>query len=315
MYKGLGIFVDSLAELQEANIQHLSIRISSSEFAFYLGIYRPPYVVLTTETSRYARKHTGTPRGPIFLLDFIRFQCSSSTQYKYKQGRGFRHLGVMLVVAKDIRSSQSRTVILKVRQLATARQLRNIQDKGDNLVNNIVLEPLVNKEVFLLRDNRHVYFVLLSLVNPIDFQLYAYYDFQGTVAEIDLLLPELPTRPFDIVLRRIVYTKANLLEVRPIQKQYLIRGELEIKHFSRQAIIDRFLRKDSIKVIVVLMLNFIDDFGLYRNMYRALIGFYIQNRAFTILERKRRTNVFPLTIGPYSSNLEGVIQAIGSFLV
>lgn len=69
------------------------------------------------------------------------------------------------------------------------------------------------------------------------------------------------------------------------------------------------------KVIVVLMLNFTDDFGLYRNMYRALMGFYMQNGAFTILERKRRTNVFPLTIGPYSSNLEGMIQAIGSFLV
>lgn len=63
------------------------------------------------------------------------------------------------------------------------------------------------------------------------------------------------------------------------------------------------------------MLNFIDNFSLYRNIYRALIGFYIQNGAFTILKRKRRTNVFPLTIGPYSSNLDGIIQAIGSFLV
>lgn len=50
-------------------------------------------------------------------------------------------------------------------------------------------------------------------------------------------------------------------------------------------------------------------------MYRALIGLYIINGVFTILERRRRTNIFPLTISPYSSNLEGVIDAIGLFLV
>lgn len=63
------------------------------------------------------------------------------------------------------------------------------------------------------------------------------------------------------------------------------------------------------------IINFIDDFGLYCNIYRALIGLYIINATFTILERRRRTNIFPLTIGPYSSNLEGVINIIGSFLV
>lgn len=50
-------------------------------------------------------------------------------------------------------------------------------------------------------------------------------------------------------------------------------------------------------------------------MYRALIGLYIINGAFTILEYRRCTNIFPLTIGPYSSNLEGVINTIGLFLV
>lgn len=65
----------------------------------------------------------------------------------------------------------------------------------------------------------------------------------------------------------------------------------------------------------MLIINFTDDFGLYRNIYRALIGLYIINAAFTILERRRRTNIFPLTIGPYSSNLEGVIDVIGLFLV
>lgn len=39
------------------------------------------------------------------------------------------------------------------------------------------------------------------------------------------------------------------------------------------------------------------------------------NGAFIIQKRKRRTNVFPLIIGPYSSNLDDVIRVIRSFLV
>lgn len=50
-------------------------------------------------------------------------------------------------------------------------------------------------------------------------------------------------------------------------------------------------------------------------MYRTLIGFYILNRALSIQERKRRTNVFPLTISLYGSNLDDVIRVIRVFLV
>lgn len=71
----------------------------------------------------------------------------------------------------------------------------------------------------------------------------------------------------------------------------------------------------NIKVILVLIINFTDGFGLYRNMYRTLIGFYMLNRALSIQERKRRTNVFPLTISPYGSNLDDIIRVIRVFLV
>lgn len=50
-------------------------------------------------------------------------------------------------------------------------------------------------------------------------------------------------------------------------------------------------------------------------MYRALIGFYILNRALSIQERKRRTNMFLLTIRPYGSNLDDVIRVIRAFLI
>lgn len=229
-----------------------------------------------------------------------------------------RHLGVVLAVAKDIRTITSKlgTITLKVRRIATVGQLRSLQDKGNNLVDNMVPAPLANiKEIFLLGDEAYMHYVLLLLVQPIDFELSIYYVFDSTVAENELLLLETPLE-FDFLIRRIAYTKDQLLEVRPIWKQHPIRGEIEIEHFGRQTLIDRFFRrKDGILVKVVLMLNFTDAFSLYRNMYRALIGFYMLNSAFTIIERRRRTNIFLLTIGPYSSNLEGIVQAIGLFLI
>lgn len=98
----------------------------------------------------------------------------------------------------------------------------------------MTLEPIVDKEVFLLSDDIYVYYVLPIDVELIDFELYVYYDFKGAVAINDLLLLDILQCPFQIVLRRIVYTSyANLLEVRPIWKQYLVRGELEIEYFSR----------------------------------------------------------------------------------
>jgi putative Mn2+ efflux pump MntP len=55
---------------------------------------------------------------------------------------------------------------------------------------------------------------------------------------------------------------------------------------------------------------FIDRFGLYRNIYRSLIGFYLLNGLLSNQERNRRINVIPLILGPYRSNIAAVIAAI-----
>lgn len=50
--------------------------------------------------------------------------------------------------------------------------------------------------MFLLSDNRYVYFVLPAVVEPIDYKLYAYYAFQGSVAPNELYLPEMLLGPY-----------------------------------------------------------------------------------------------------------------------
>lgn len=62
--------------------------------------------------------------------------------------------------------------------------------------------------------------------------------------------------------------------------------------------------------MLLLLLTFIDAFGLYRNLYRLLIGIYFILVLLYGHERNRRVNVFPLTLGPYSSNFADVVEAI-----
>lgn len=61
-------------------------------------------------------------------------------------------------------------------------------------------------------------------------------------------------------------------------------------------------------------MNFINGFGLYRNMYRTLIGFYFILVGITAVERQRVYNIFTFTLGPYGSAIEEVVQAIGTSL-
>ncbi len=63
-------------------------------------------------------------------------------------------------------------------------------------------------------------------------------------------------------------------------------------------------------VILIVLTNFLDVFGLYRNIYRALIGVYFILAGLSIVERNRTINVISLTLSPYSSNIDDVVNTI-----
>lgn len=96
-------------------------------------------------------------------------------------------------------------------------------------------------------------------------------------------------------------------------KKHPIRRELEIMYFSRKYLLYTF-DKGKHKVISLLFTLFADAFGLYRNIYRSLIGIYYILAGLTIQERNRTTNVFPLILRLYSSNIARVVETIGIFL-
>lgn len=60
----------------------------------------------------------------------------------------------------------------------------------------------------------------------------------------------------------------------------------------------------------VPLITFINAFGLYRNLYRLLIGIYFIVAALSTRERNRRANVLPLILSPYRSNFADVVEAI-----
>lgn len=84
-------------------------------------------------------------------------------------------------------------------------------------------------------------------------------------------------------------------------------------HFSRKHLLYTF-DKGKHKVMSLLFTLFTDAFGLYRNIYRSLIGIYCILVGLTIQERNYTTNIFPLTLRPYSSNITRVVETIGMFL-
>lgn len=55
---------------------------------------------------------------------------------------------------------------------------------------------------------------------------------------------------------------------------------------------------------------FIDGFGLYRNMYRSVMGIYMIPACLSAVDRAKETNVYPITLGPHGSNFHDVIATL-----
>lgn len=94
-----------------------------------------------------------------------------------------------------------------------------------------------------------------------------------------------------------------------LSQSHPVRAELELSEFTRDHFVKKFNKKVH-HVISFPLLMFIDGFGLYRNMYRSLMGVYMIPASFLFQEHNRRANVLPLTLGPHGSNFDNVIKAM-----
>lgn len=65
-------------------------------------------------------------------------------------------------------------------------------------------------------------------------------------------------------------------------------------------------------MIFVSLLTFIDEFDLFRNMYRTLIKVYLIIITFSFRERARRFNVLSLTLKLHKSNFDNIVASLQS---
>jgi hypothetical protein len=88
-----------------------------------------------------------------------------------------------------------------------------------------------------------------------------------------------------------------------------LRAELEIQELGEQQLIQLFFSQ-GLAILSVPLLGFIDGFGLYRNMMRSIMGFYLLIASFNSNKRNRRANVLSLTLGPHESNFPDVVKCL-----
>jgi DNA gyrase/topoisomerase IV subunit A len=55
---------------------------------------------------------------------------------------------------------------------------------------------------------------------------------------------------------------------------------------------------------------FIDDFRLYRNIYRAIKGIYLTLANLDYIERRKPTNQFVVTLRPYRASFSDLVRNI-----
>ena len=211
--------------------------------------------------------------------DLVRIRASSP----YRIGR-------VTFVGRDCRSNSATNGEVVVTVQAVAEHPRN-----ESILHNFDLPLDDNHELYLLED------VLLEQTpDTIDRQLAIYLDreYGDNEDEQEVVYPD-----DRFYIRRVLNIQSS--SVRPLRQLHQTRAELEVAHFGRDNM-DLFATNEHISMPYML---FIDDFGVHRNMYRALKAFYLIPACLSYEERRKLANVFTLTLGPHGANINDVVEA------
>lgn len=103
-------------------------------------------------------------------------------------------------------------------------------------------------------------------------------------------------------IRRVLTWQTSTF--RPVRYIHQTRGELEVEYFDREYIAEAFSGCTSFPYFL-----FINDFGIHRNMYRALKAFYLIPACLTYEKRRKLANVFTLTLEPHGASIHDIAKA------
>lgn len=310
MHVGLGHFVDAPSEPWHSDAWLSSIRTTSGQFALYPP--PPPTESFTagTTTRRAALAADVAARAgqSIFPSDFVQYQCNRSDCYCAEDEL---HIGRVIAVGLDHQSTRDHSgppgsCALRIQRIVSQQEL------PDQVCARLD-PPAHPKELFLMEAD--ILTVLPDAVQPFmsTYQLSLHYRY-GTRTELNPTPLPLDINTCRYFIRRVYNPGLNQRHrLRPrVLQTHLIRGQLEIQTYGRDALIRKLTSHSS--TISLPLFTFIDGFGLYRNMYRSLMGYYFIHASLDTTERNRQANVFPLTLRPHGANLADVVEAIGPSL-
>jgi len=248
-----------------------------------------------TTSGRFAKVQSGKYRGDVVLVsDFV---------WYYNQ-KGTRSIGRVTFVGVDerIASRKNRSfgkIKLRLRPVYSRRQV----DRSHwHTIDKVQLRS-GEEELFLVEDADPLYITEDKLIRH-DENIHIDYNFSTST-------PSTPTsKKFRI--RFIFNVRSNNL--RPVALSHPLRGELEIIEFQNigydRTTMIRHLDSATKTVKSFPYTLFIDSFGLYRNMYRPIPGFYAQFAFLNELDRKKRINVFPITLAPFAAKWDEVVESL-----
>ena len=271
MFKGMGQFVDRPSELWQSMSWGSSVRSSSGEFARY------------------------PDRQPVFPSDIIQYSC----MYEHCHCQiGDNHLGRVICVGKNYTS-----FAVEGEEGAIRVVIQVLLRRGDVSAEvHALLEntgPPFSSNELIIHEGNISYLSESQVISRKD-NVILDYQFQNGLSDEILDFPD------KLFVRRALDLHMNSVD--PLHLTSPLRAELEISHYGREKLVRTF---DSDRVISVPYQLFIDGFGLYRNMYRSLMGIYMIPACFSAADRNKINNIYPITLGPHGSNFTDVISSLG----
>ena len=101
-------------------------------------------------------------------------------------------------------------------------------------------------------------------------------------------------------------------KMRSTLKLHTLRAELELEQYGRQHLLGLSIENGPAQSLPMLL--FIDGFGIFRNNYRSLKGFYLTPANLPYSERRKEDNNFTLTLGPHGATMTDIVKSLKSGL-
>lgn len=257
-----------------------------------------------TSSGHFAALADGS--GPIFPSDFIKYRCSDVEQQRLSakapcpcsMAKSEKlHFGRVVWSGYNDREGVDVGISLLVCPVFLRSELPDRIRSRSHQMKRTMLSPECT-ELVLTEGNEIS--VRPPQVVEIVRDVVLNYDFDPTRAASSWVV-----KPCAFIIRYI-FSEDNH-RIRPVRLSSPHRAELELRALGRKHVEQNFVGQN---VLCLPWQLFVDGFGLYGNMYRSIMAFYLTGLFFTEEVRETNRGIFPLTLGPHGADLADMFRSL-----